>query len=66
MPDKIRPPLRLHAIISGAVEEGVAMGVRRAFKHTDRPTEEALREHVEREVMNALDEVIDFGGDDAP
>lgn len=54
--------LRLYKVISRAVEEGVAYGVNRAFKYSDAPSRESLQEHIEREVMNTLDEVIDFTG----
>ena len=53
--------LKLYTVISRAVEEGVAYGVNRAFHYSDAPSVEALRDHVDREVMNALDEVIDYG-----
>jgi hypothetical protein len=50
----------LYAIISRAVDEGTAYGVRRAFKHTETPDIEATIECVSREVMNALCEVLRF------
>jgi hypothetical protein len=52
--------LKAHSIISRAVEEGVAYGIRRAHKHDDNPSEAVLQENIEREVMNALNEVIDY------
>jgi hypothetical protein len=52
--------LKAHSIISRAVEEGVAYGIRRAYKHFDNPSEAILQENIEREVMNALSEVIDY------
>ena len=58
---KRRPKVKLWTIISRAVEEGAAYGIRRAYKHTDTPTHEDICEQVEREVMNALAEVLDFG-----
>ena len=57
----IKPKVKLYNIISRAVEEGVAYGVNRSFKYSDNPLKEALQENVERQVMNALSEVIDFG-----
>lgn len=56
--------VNLYAIVCRAVEEGVAYGIQRAYKYADRPTREAVEEHVEREVLNALCEVLDFGSDD--
>jgi hypothetical protein len=57
-----RASVRLDAygIVQRAVEEGVARGYRRAFKHTDAPGEERIRASVEREVMDALCEVLRF------
>jgi len=52
--------LDTYAVISRAVEEGVAYGLRRAWKHDDSPNEEALQQHVESAVMNSLCEVIKF------
>jgi len=50
-----------YEIIARAVEEGVKFGLMHAYKHTESPTQESLAECVERDVMAALDEVIDFG-----
>jgi len=61
---KVSPKLNIYAVISRAVSEGSAYGIHRAFKHTDEPPRDTLIEHVEREVMNALCDVIDFGDDD--
>lgn len=56
----VRVKLDTYPVVSRAVEEGVAFGIQRAHKHTDRPDETALKENVYREVMNALCEVIRF------
>ena len=53
--------LKLYTVISRAVSEGVAYGVNRAFHYSDAPSTDAIAEHVEREVMNSLDEVIEYG-----
>jgi len=49
-----------YALITRAVEEGVAYGVNRAYKHTDNPDTETLRDTIEQEVMNALCEILVF------
>jgi hypothetical protein len=52
----------IYAVVSRAVEEGARHGVGRAMKYADGPPDaEALVDHVAREVMNALCEVVDFG-----
>lgn len=50
----------LYKIIDRAVEEGVAYGYRRAHKHTDKPSEQAIREQIKQAVMNELSEVIEW------
>jgi len=52
--------LKAYSIISEAVSGGIAGGIRRAHKHTDTPTQEVLQQEIERYVMDALGEVIDF------
>lgn len=47
-------------IIQRAVEEGIAYGLQRAYKHTDNPDNNHIALEIERAVMSALDEIIDF------
>lgn len=47
-------------IIQRAVEEGIAYGLNRAHKHEDNPTKDKIAIEIERAVMLALDEIIDF------
>ena len=56
------PKIKLDAytIIKRAVEEGVAWGVMRSFKHHEHPTEEVLKYNLEIEIGSALSEVIDY------
>jgi hypothetical protein len=51
-------PLNAYAVVARAVEEGVALGWRRAHKHTDEPDEATLFDAIEQAVLNALSEVI--------
>ena len=55
--------VRSYDILSRAIEEGVARGIRRAFEHTDSPSREFIMECVECEVMNAICEVFSFDDD---
>ncbi len=50
-----------YAIVTRAVEEGVAVGYRRAHKHDDKPAEDLIREKVYDAVMESLCEVLRFG-----
>lgn len=47
-------------IIERAIEEGVSYGVRRAFKHTDQPSEEELITQIEQSVSTSLWEVLEI------
>jgi hypothetical protein len=59
---KKRPlTVNTYSIVARAVEEGVGWGYLRAHKHDPNPSEAIMKEHMEREVMNALCEVVDFG-----
>ena len=48
------------------MEAGALRGVRRAFKHTEHPSDEAIAEAVENAVMGALCEVLEFSDEDPP
>ena len=52
--------LDAYALVARAVSEGVAYGIQRAHKHCAAPAREVIAENVEREVMNALCEVMKF------
>ena len=47
-------------LLDRCIEDGVAVGLRRAFKHTDQPTEDALAEEIQRAVMVQIDEWFTF------
>lgn len=52
--------VKLYGIIERAIEEGIQLGYRRAFKHTDDPSEEAIVESISLAVMYNIDEVMSF------
>ena len=60
---KPRPSLKVYALVQRAVEDGVLCGIRRYRKYHDDGefVEESFAEHIEREVLQALDDVLDFG-----
>ena len=51
-----------YAIVSRAVEEGVAYGWNRAHKHTDTPDEQAIHAAITDAVLGTLCEVLLFAG----
>lgn len=61
-----KPKLRMNAwsIVSEAVEVGISWGLYRAHEHSTQELNdderERLTEHLEREIMNALSEVVDW------
>lgn len=50
-----------HYIISRAVGEGVDYGWMRAYKHTDTPDADTIKENIDKAVMDALYEVLSLG-----
>jgi len=49
-----------YVIMERAVEEGARLGYRRAFKHTENPTEEAIVQTITDAVMLSVSEVFTF------
>ena len=54
----MKPKFRV--ILEQAIEEGVRMGYRRAFKHVENPSEGAIIEHIEEQVMSSIYEYFTF------
>jgi hypothetical protein len=54
MKPKILPVLEM------CIENGLAYGYRRAFKHTDNPTEEQITHAIRESIMHELYEWFDF------
>jgi hypothetical protein len=52
--------VRIYSLVKKCVEDGAALGVRRAKKHADDPSEDIVVEHVITEIMNQLDEWFMF------
>ena len=54
--------LIVYALVQRAVEDGIARGLRRSrTDHKDACDDGRLAAHVRVEVMQALDDVLDFG-----
>ncbi len=54
----MKPKFRV--ILEQAIEEGVRMGYRRAFKHIENPTEVSICQHIEEQVMSSIYEYFTF------
>ena len=53
-------------ILTQAVEQGVAYGHQRAYKHTATPPPDEVRAAIEEAVMNAICEVFSFEAPEGP
>lgn len=49
-----------YAIVQRAVEEGIAYGYRRAFKHTETPAHETIKAEIQNAVLIQLGEIFDL------
>ncbi len=58
----MKPKFRV--ILNQAIEEGVLLGYRRAFKHNEDPSEEVICETIEECVMSAIYEYFTFETED--
>ena len=47
-------------IIRNCVEDGIRYGLRRAYKHTDEPSEDLLESEIHSAIMNELDDKFEF------
>ena len=50
----------IYKLIEHCVETGVAYGLTRAYKHTDKPTAEQVREKIRQAIMNEICEWFKF------
>ena len=55
--------INVYAVVEDAVEIGAAHGLRRAYKHTDAPTDDEIIDAIRRAVMDTLGEVIVWGNE---
>ncbi len=58
----MKPKFRV--ILNQAIEEGVLLGYRRAFKHNEDPSEEIICETIEECVMSQIYEYFTFDEED--
>jgi len=58
----MKPKFRV--ILNQAIEEGVLLGYRRAFKHNEDPSEEIICDTIEECVMSQIYEYFTFDEED--
>lgn len=51
---------KMYRILTVAIERGIDFGYDRAFKHIDEPAEQTIKDSIEREIWNNIDEVFNF------
>ena len=54
----MKPNIR--TILTQAIERGIDWGYSRAHKYTDTPDESRIKESIETEIWNEIDEIFDF------
>jgi|CXWL01.1.fsa_nt_gi hypothetical protein len=52
--------IKTYEVLCRAVEEGVSHGMRRAYKHQDKPSQEDIISHMENQVLSAICEYFSF------
>ena len=52
--------VKTYELVAQCVETGVALGIRRAHKHTDAPTREDLEREVVRAILGEFDVWFEF------
>jgi len=51
---------RAYDLIARAVEDGVVYGHNRAYKYTDKPSADILRQEISQAVISSLCEILEF------
>lgn len=49
-----------YRLLEMCVESGIAYGLTRAYKHTDKPTTEQIEEKIRQAIMNEICEWFEF------
>jgi len=52
--------VNVYSIMERAIEEGIDYGWSRAYKYTDTPDEDAIKNSIRNEIMNSITEVFNF------
>ena len=55
--------VKLQRVLEDCLERGITYGYNRAFKHTDTPSEEVVKDQIMQAILNELYEYFDMTGD---
>lgn len=55
--------VKLQRVLEDCLERGINYGYNRAFKHTDTPSEEVVKDQIMQAILNELYEYFDMTGD---
>jgi len=55
---------KLQPILEMAIQNGILIGIRRAYKHTDQPGEDLMSVKIEEAIWEEIHEWFQFGEDD--
>ena len=57
---------KFYQLLIQCIEDGVAYGYSRAHKHTENPSGDMIKDHIENGVLNAISEWFTFDEEDLP
>ena len=57
--------VKMYQLIERLVEEGIEAGWSRAHKHTDTPNGDAIKDTIQRYIMQGFDETFEFDQDES-
>lgn len=60
MKRKARLVINTYSVVSDAVDNGIQLGLNRAYKHTDHPSKELILSSIDDAIMSELSEVIQW------
>jgi hypothetical protein len=55
--------VRMYVILKAAIEAGIDSGYINAYKYEDDPSVYKIKQNINDEIWEALNEIIDFNGD---
>jgi hypothetical protein len=56
--------VRVYNYVDEKMEDAIAYGYMRAYKHTDTPTEDQVKYEIHNSIMNSLCDIFVFGEDE--